>query len=275
VDPLVHKYPFYSPYHFSSNSPIISVELEGLESSTLVNENEKQKAIKEHGVVSTWVGLRLLDFAELFINVGRISEGKPVLKYPILQGNPEENIESLKSVANTTFEVMSILQTAKFGIGGEDNAVSFKNPFKFFTKPRSLQSITEIRINLAKSFFSKFGVSNIDRHIEAINFEKPVYTQLLEAGTKLFRYSKKGTTDPKHYFFTEKFTLPGAVGKVSAMNNPQNYIIEEFTLTKSVKVLKSTTDLAGKPAGNQIFSTEIQKSSTLKSANTWTDLITD
>ena len=40
VDPLTSKYPFYSPYHFSSNSPIISVELEGLESSVRLNYTE-------------------------------------------------------------------------------------------------------------------------------------------------------------------------------------------------------------------------------------------
>jgi SAM-dependent methyltransferase len=33
IDPLAPKYPHYSPYHFSSNWPIIAPELEGLESS--------------------------------------------------------------------------------------------------------------------------------------------------------------------------------------------------------------------------------------------------
>jgi hypothetical protein len=40
IDPMVMKYPYYSPYHFSSNSPIISVELEGLESSVQLNYPE-------------------------------------------------------------------------------------------------------------------------------------------------------------------------------------------------------------------------------------------
>ncbi|WP_346432374.1 RHS repeat-associated core domain-containing protein [Flavobacterium lipolyticum] len=121
IDPLTHKYPFYSPYHFSSNSPIMSVELEGLETSTLVNE--KQKAIKEHGAVKTWLGLRILDFIEGFINVGRLTQGKPILKYPILQASSEENLGAVKSVYNTTFEVMSVWQTAKYGIGGENDEI--------------------------------------------------------------------------------------------------------------------------------------------------------
>ncbi len=42
VDPLAYKFPFYSPYQFSSNTRIISVELEGLESSNIQNEIEKE-----------------------------------------------------------------------------------------------------------------------------------------------------------------------------------------------------------------------------------------
>lgn len=31
VDPLTQSYPFYSPYHFAGNSPITSIDLDGLE----------------------------------------------------------------------------------------------------------------------------------------------------------------------------------------------------------------------------------------------------
>jgi RHS repeat-associated protein len=37
IDPLAFKFPYYSPYHFASNSTIISVELEGLENSIQIN----------------------------------------------------------------------------------------------------------------------------------------------------------------------------------------------------------------------------------------------
>jgi RHS repeat-associated protein len=37
IDPLTEKYPFYSPYHFSSNQPIHAPELEGLESEFDLN----------------------------------------------------------------------------------------------------------------------------------------------------------------------------------------------------------------------------------------------
>lgn len=40
VDPISYKFPYYSPYHFTSNSPIISVDLEGLQSSVRLNYPE-------------------------------------------------------------------------------------------------------------------------------------------------------------------------------------------------------------------------------------------
>lgn len=43
TDPLEIKYPFFSPYQFSANTPIMAVELEGLESSDDPNPNQKPK----------------------------------------------------------------------------------------------------------------------------------------------------------------------------------------------------------------------------------------
>ncbi len=49
TDPLESKFPFYSPYQFSSNSPIMSIELEGLESSsTGTNVNENGDVLKDY-----------------------------------------------------------------------------------------------------------------------------------------------------------------------------------------------------------------------------------
>ncbi len=50
TDPLDGKFPYLSPYQFASNSPIMAIELEGLESSkTDTNKNEKP----EHGEQSS------------------------------------------------------------------------------------------------------------------------------------------------------------------------------------------------------------------------------
>ena len=42
VDPLTKKYPFYTPYQFAANSPLMSVDIDGLEASDNKNETEKQ-----------------------------------------------------------------------------------------------------------------------------------------------------------------------------------------------------------------------------------------
>jgi RHS repeat-associated protein len=41
VDPLFKKYPFYSPYAFSGNNVIMSIELEGSEPKSVINEEGK------------------------------------------------------------------------------------------------------------------------------------------------------------------------------------------------------------------------------------------
>src|SRR5690554_884156 len=41
IDPKFKKFPYYSPYQFSSNSVIVAIELEGLESSILLNYSER------------------------------------------------------------------------------------------------------------------------------------------------------------------------------------------------------------------------------------------
>jgi len=40
IDALAGEFPFYTPYQFASNSPIISFDIDGLESSVVLNKNE-------------------------------------------------------------------------------------------------------------------------------------------------------------------------------------------------------------------------------------------
>lgn len=40
LDPLTRNYPFYSPYQFASNSPVMAVDIDGLESSAIINKAE-------------------------------------------------------------------------------------------------------------------------------------------------------------------------------------------------------------------------------------------
>ncbi len=50
TDPLEKKFPFYSPYQFSANTPIFTVELEGLESAEQINATEQVIASHNHMV---------------------------------------------------------------------------------------------------------------------------------------------------------------------------------------------------------------------------------
>jgi len=42
VDPITKSYPFYTPYQFAGNSPILSLDLDGLEPNINTNKNEKK-----------------------------------------------------------------------------------------------------------------------------------------------------------------------------------------------------------------------------------------
>ncbi len=53
IDPLIWKFPFYSPYQFASNSPIVSIDIEGLESTFRLNYNEGSVEIIDSKMQST------------------------------------------------------------------------------------------------------------------------------------------------------------------------------------------------------------------------------
>jgi len=120
----------------------------------------------------------------------------------------------------------------------------------------------EIRKLFAREFLKKSGVTDIDRHLEAIHFESPVSIKNLNKGDEVFRYTEIGTDKPKHYYFTNVDVAPGQIGKMTSMyKDPSKWIMEKFTLEKPVEGLTSTIDLAGDKGAIQIFSTEIEAAS--------------
>jgi RHS repeat-associated protein len=95
VDPLIAKYPFYSPYHFAGNSPIIAVDLDGSEllnfTSNLENKVRKEqtelKAIGADHIFSTQLmqagaGLSILKTIEGAANLVR-AQSDPLTAYSI------------------------------------------------------------------------------------------------------------------------------------------------------------------------------------------------
>ncbi|MBO9204509.1 MULTISPECIES: RHS repeat domain-containing protein [Niastella] len=54
VDPLSEKYPFYTPYQFAGNSPILSIDIDGLEGDKNVNNSESSASKEPSTPVNFW-----------------------------------------------------------------------------------------------------------------------------------------------------------------------------------------------------------------------------
>jgi RHS repeat-associated protein len=55
VDPLFRKFPYWSPFAFSGNQVIHTVELEGLENENNLNENEQEQEVQIHQMPDIYV----------------------------------------------------------------------------------------------------------------------------------------------------------------------------------------------------------------------------
>jgi RHS repeat-associated protein len=53
VDPLDEKYPWYTPYQFAGNNPLLSVDIDGLEESNTINETQKTHTVKSGDTYSS------------------------------------------------------------------------------------------------------------------------------------------------------------------------------------------------------------------------------
>ena len=288
IDPLVKKYPELSTYQFASNSPIAGIDLDGGEFkfaifgaqniasnviATSISDSKDFAAVGKDprlgfvtgplkhfapaAITADWItGGNLTRFASTIFVIWQSSQ---VYEYTNRNGNQKDpNIRAENNkMANGALVDLAI------GLAGG----------KLSGSPLSVaRSIYTKRLNLATEFLNKAGVPEIERHLAAIHFERDVFTSTLPKGSEVFRYSEIGTTNPKQYFFTELQVAPGEVGKGSMYADPSKYVLEKFTLTKPVKVLNSTVDLANTPGAKQVFSTEIQGASTVQTG-TWPEFL--
>jgi RHS repeat-associated protein len=299
VDPLEKNFSWNSPYAFSANRVIDGVELEGLEVTPYKERSNYKPVFSENGgnvinrlnnaVYNTVGYVRNITIvpaynasSDLINGTYNLFTGKYNNSKPYLPTDFDRDLNDLSNNVSDYFRNTSGKQVAKdvfnsfIELENYELAGSLFIAHKFSTATSSgiavVEDIVSKRVSLAKSFFKNSGVTDATGHLEAINFSSPVYTENLAISSKVYRYTEIGTTTPNQYFFSQDYTLPGSVGKVSAMSNPAKYVIEEYTLTKEIKVLRSTTDLAGKPGGKQIFSAEIESNSTVKSAKSWDEL---
>ncbi|WP_394773836.1 RHS repeat-associated core domain-containing protein [Flavobacterium sp.] len=52
VDPLTGSYPYFTPYQFASNNPIVNIDLDGLEGKCVITDQYKEAFIKQHNITS-------------------------------------------------------------------------------------------------------------------------------------------------------------------------------------------------------------------------------
>ncbi|SRX75268.1 RHS repeat domain-containing protein [Aequorivita antarctica] len=160
VDPLERKFPFYSPYQFSSNSPIFDIELEGLESRTLLNDSEKAEFIKENGPVKVWLVDRMIDFLDLTFNANEMLNGRPPQKYPALNKDYIERAwEGEKSVMLLTLEVYGINSMTR---GNINSSRSYNSKPQFYVPTKAEVEALAIRQNSTTKVFVRQVMEGAD-----------------------------------------------------------------------------------------------------------------
>ena len=131
VDPLASSYPFYSPYHFASNYPILAVDVDGLESDYLLNLQERfieglfrdkpnTPIGQSNAVTNTFLQKDNLvdprDIARQFYNdpigtgqkiIGGIKKGVRETKEDLLSGDPERMAHAAGRVTGTVAETIA------------------------------------------------------------------------------------------------------------------------------------------------------------------------
>jgi RHS repeat-associated protein len=93
VDPLAAKYPFYTPYQYAGNQPIISVDIDGLEGDNPNNSQKPTSSRMQHadvstnaaGKIETGVSIPATDNLGTVLEPGYYTEGKS-------KGGPDQSL---------------------------------------------------------------------------------------------------------------------------------------------------------------------------------------
>ncbi len=54
VDPLSSSYPYFTPYQFASNNPIVNIDLDGLEGKCVITDKFKEAFIRDRGILDDY-----------------------------------------------------------------------------------------------------------------------------------------------------------------------------------------------------------------------------
>jgi hypothetical protein len=280
-DPLEPDYPFYSPYQFSSNSTIMSVELEGLESSKKVNENEKKS--NEPSTAQKFFGKVFEGYVDIVSNVSVVFKRNKV-KNDTFEHKLVNTLEGTKTIYDETFNIMGMWELAKYGIGGLDDNISLSK--STFGAIKSESSTVKSSMSLMQKVQTRFTFvvkkysSLVEKYgTESIDFNKSVYEQKISGtGLKtkgLVQWREPGNNKPSP-FFTFEGEDPATLGI------PKTYT-QKFTveLDKAYKFLRTTANTIEafapekdkgingkyKGGGTQLYSPDAAKNATFTPAN--------
>jgi RHS repeat-associated protein len=277
VDPLANDYVYKTSYDYSENRPIDGFDLDGLEYMQYLKKIEYTGGMIDYVSAVDNGAINVINIVPDLWNSG-VSNYKSLVNRSWTRDISNELSTMGSNIKNWAKNEYNYTITTPIGKQLVDAG-------KVLISPQTVEMAATIaigskiptptltpvvnginaRISLARNFLKKSGVSEIERHMEAIYFESSVFTEVKPEGSVFYRYSLKGTTEPKHYFFEEEYTMPGEVGKHSMYANPDKYVKEKFTLTKPVKVLNTRVRLGNEPSSSrQIFSTEIEKASKIE-----------
>ncbi len=260
VDPLTKKYPFYTPYQFASNTPLMSVDIDGLESSNNPNKNEEKNQFGNYSDAPTStngpVNLKKTDmeldpatkfmvgvckapfylFVTLTETAGAAHYGDKIPKerfaeaFPLI---PNDNIVKDIVVPSLTWPVQLINDLKKDPTNPDLWGQAFGAIFigKFSKSSITTKAKITERVTVANNLFKEQGIPL--NQLSGVDFLRGVKRTTLSEGTELIQWKEPGKS-PNGLWFTLPNVNPSTLGI------PSSYTVgHRIKLTTSVEVLES------------------------------------
>ena len=271
ADPLASSYPWYTPYQFAGNKPIVAIDLDGLE------EYHYMLAFDEEGNSTLrllWVE-DIVDEMSLFSRHGEKTKTEVVnarqkfirhaeksyysqidhQTHTNLEEDEFSSFEELENNSNNNFEGISYKRGLADAIAynslyGGIGSIKFGSFRRYSKKGKNKPEVPIInssnpkrqrRIEVASKFFKenlKIGNLQINRMLRsAIDFNRGVRPVDLKKGTIIFRYERIGKENETKHFFADRFTVaqgPNAVGLSS-----NGYQLKAYEIKTDIKALNT------------------------------------
>jgi hypothetical protein len=261
VDPLVKKYPWYSPYQFSGNKPVHAPELEGMESSrefiddpNIRNMSKTEKASFQKG--QYMAGATMLVLADAYFTKGQFTSSI-IIGYIANKTAKDlaENYQMDPDLVN--IPIIPTPQTWSGPVGASVrpgmNQTQIKDARKNFAKSKMGQS------------FEKYGGE------KSIDYSKKVFENKIGPDIKNLVQYRDPSNPNASSFFTFEGVDPKTLGIPST--HTQKYSVQ---LDKEYNFLQSTAkkvdafkpgDSGSYGGGTQLFSEEAAKNATFTPVN--------